>query len=210
ELTVIATGGDGDGYGIGGNHFTHTARRNIDLTYLVMNNQIYGLTTGQASPTSEKEMVTKSTPEGVIENPINPISLALAAGATFIARGFSGDAKGLAVLFQKGIEHKGFALIDVLSPCVTYNKINTYDWFRQRVYSLEKEGHDPSSLTAAWGVANSWPNLDQKRDRIPLGVFFQRSDIPTYEDLEPALRKGPPVRQPLGLANPEALLEEFR
>jgi 2-oxoglutarate ferredoxin oxidoreductase subunit beta len=155
-------------------------------------------------------MVTKSTPEGVIENPINPISLALAAGATFIARGFSGDAKGLAVLFQKGIEHKGFALIDVLSPCVTYNKINTYDWFRQRVYSLEKEGHDPSSLTAAWGVANSWPNLDQKRDRIPLGVFFQRSDIPTYEDLEPALRKGPPVRQPLGLANPEALLEEFR
>ena len=210
ELTVIAAGGDGDGYGIGVGHFIHAMRRNLDITYIVMNNQIYGLTTGQASPTSEKEMVTKSTPEGVIENPINPISLALAAGATFIARGFSGDAKGLAVLFQKGIEHKGFALIDVLSPCVTYNKINTYDWFRQRVYSLEKEGHDPSSLTAAWGVANSWPNLDQKRDRIPLGVFFQRSDIPTYEDLEPALRKGPPVRQPLGLANPEALLEEFR
>jgi len=210
ELTVIAAGGDGDGYGIGAGHFLHAMRRNLDLTYIVMNNQIYGLTTGQASPTSEKEMKTKSTPEGVIENPLNPISLALAAGATYVARGFSGDAKTLGDLFAKGIRHKGFALVDVLSPCVTYNKQNTYDWFRQRVYPLEKEGHDPSDFHAAMRRATEWPNLDQTRDRIGIGVFYERTDIPTYEELEPALRKGPLVKQPLGLANPEELLEEFR
>ncbi|OGS50486.1 MAG: 2-oxoacid ferredoxin oxidoreductase, partial [Euryarchaeota archaeon RBG_16_68_12] len=149
ELTVIAAGGDGDGYGIGAGHFLHAMRRNLDLTYIVMDNQIYGLTTGQASPTSEREMKTKSTPEGVIENPVNPITLALAAGATYVARGFSGDAKGLADLFARGIRHKGFSLIDVLSPCVTYNHDNTYEWFRQRVYPLEREGHDPSDLQAA-------------------------------------------------------------
>jgi len=210
ELTVIAAGGDGDGYGIGVGHFIHAMRRNLDITYIVMNNQIYGLTTGQASPTSEKDMKTKSTPEGVIENPVNPLALALSSGATYIARGFSGDAKGLADLFTKGIQHKGFALIDVLSPCVTYNKINTYDWFRTRAYSLEKDGHNPADFHAAWTRATEWPNLDQKRDRIGIGVIYQRTDIPTYEDLEPALRKGPLVRQPLGLENPEELLEEFR
>jgi 2-oxoglutarate ferredoxin oxidoreductase subunit beta len=207
---VIAAGGDGDGYGIGAGHFLHAMRRNLDLTYIVMDNQIYGLTTGQASPTSEREMKTKSTPEGVIENPVNPITLALAAGATYVARGFSGDAKGLADLFARGIRHKGFSLIDVLSPCVTYNHDNTYEWFRQRVYPLEKEGHDPSDLHAALRRATEWPNLDRARDRIPLGVFFERSDLPTYEDLEPALRRGPLVKQPLGLENPEELLEEFR
>jgi 2-oxoglutarate ferredoxin oxidoreductase subunit beta len=210
DLTVIAAGGDGDGFGIGVGHFIHAMRRNLDITYIVMDNQIYGLTTGQASPTSEKGMVTKSTPEGVIENPVNPLTLALASGATYIARGFSGDAKGLGDLFARGIKHKGFSLIDVLSPCVTYNKINTYDWFRQRVYPLEKEGHNPSDYLAAVARANEWPNLDQKRDRIGLGVFYERNDIPTYEDLEPALRKGPLVRQPLGIENTEELLEEFR
>lgn len=210
ELTVIAAGGDGDGYGIGAGHFIHAMRRNLDITYIVMDNQIYGLTTGQASPTSEREMKTKSTPEGVIENPVNPIALALAAGATYVARGFSGDAKGIAELLVRGIRHKGFSLVDILSPCVTYNKVNTYDWFRQRVYSLEKEGHDPSDLHAALQRAVEWPNLDQKRDRIPLGVFYERTDIPTYEDLEPALRHGPPVKQPLGLERPEELVEEFR
>ncbi len=210
ELTVIAAGGDGDGYGIGAGHFLHAMRRNLDITYVVMDNQIYGLTTGQASPTSEREMKTKSTPQGDIENPINPITLALSAGATYVARGFSGDAKTLAELFAKGIRHRGFSLIDVLSPCVTYNHDNTYDWFRSRVYPLEKEGHDPSDLHAAMGKAMEWPNLDRTRDRIPIGVFYERTDLPTYEDLEPALKMGPPVKQPLGLANPEELLEEFR
>src|SRR5881397_2408916 len=117
ELTVIVSGGDGDGYGIGVGHFIHAMRRNLDLTYLVMNNQIYGLTTGQASPTSEKGMKTKSTPiAGVIENPVDPISLALASGATYVARGFSGDVKGMSELVKNGITHHGFSLIDCMSP----------------------------------------------------------------------------------------------
>ena len=130
DLTVIATGGDGDGYGIGGNHFVHTARRNVDLTYLVMNNQIYGLTTGQISPTSCVNMKTKSTPFGSVETPINPITSAIMNGATFVARGFSGDGKQLTDLMKKAIQHKGFALIDIFSPCVTFNHDNDYSFLQ--------------------------------------------------------------------------------
>src|ERR1041385_9488313 len=121
ELKVIVTGGDGDGYGIGGNHFIHTMRRNVDLTYIAMDNQIYGLTTGQVSPTSRKGMKTKSMPYGSVENQLNPIPLAMAGGATFVARGFSGEQKPLTDLIKQAIRHKGFAFIDVFSPCVTYN-----------------------------------------------------------------------------------------
>ncbi|MBI4050930.1 MAG: 2-oxoacid ferredoxin oxidoreductase, partial [Elusimicrobia bacterium] len=124
ELTVIITGGDGDGYGIGLGHFIHTVRRNLDVTYIVMNNQIYGLTTGQASPTTEKGTKTKSTPEGDIENPINPMALALVSGATFVSRTFSGEPNHMADVMAKAIQHKGFSLVDCFSPCVTYNKIN--------------------------------------------------------------------------------------
>lgn len=208
DLHVIITGGDGDGYGIGLGHFIHAMRRNFDMTYLVMNNQIYGLTTGQASPTSEKGMKTKSTPiEGVIENPIDPIALALASGATYIARSFSGDVKTMTELVKGGIEHKGFALIDCLSPCVTYNKINTYDFFRERVYDLAKEGHDPTDMKAAFAKAMEWPMV--QKGRIPLGLFYRNPEVPTYEDLEVALRKGPPVKQSLGVEDPDGLLAEF-
>ena len=143
NLTLLVTGGDGDGYGIGGNHFTHTARRNVDLTYLVMNNQIYGLTTGQVSPSSSLGMKTKSTPFGNIERPVNPITSAIMNGATYVARGFSGNIKQLRTLIEGAINHRGFAVIDVFSPCVTFNRDNTYGFFRSRVVPLEKEGHDP-------------------------------------------------------------------
>ncbi|MBI4323279.1 MAG: 2-oxoacid ferredoxin oxidoreductase, partial [Candidatus Omnitrophica bacterium] len=139
ELTVIATGGDGDGYGIGAGHFVHTCRRNFNMTYLVMDNQIYGLTTGQASPTTEKDIRTKSTPEGTIEIALSPVALALTCGATYVARGFSGENLQLANLIKGAIEHKGFALVDVFSPCVTYNKHITDPWVRVRVYKLEDE-----------------------------------------------------------------------
>jgi 2-oxoglutarate ferredoxin oxidoreductase subunit beta len=201
-LTVIATGGDGDGFGIGAGHFVHTMRRNVDLTYVTMDNQIYGLTTGQASPTSMMGHKTKSTPGGVIENPLDPIALALASGATYVARGFSGDVKHMAELVQNGIQHKGFAFVDALSPCVTYNKINTFDWFRQRVYKLESSGHDPTNLTAAWERALEWG------DRIPIGLFY-RTERPTYEDLEEVLAAGPLAQQPAGLRGRESLLDEF-
>ena len=202
ELTVIATGGDGDGFGIGAGHFVHAMRRNVDLTYVTMDNQIYGLTTGQASPTSMLGHKTKSTPTGVIENPIDPIALALASGATYVARGFSGDVKQMADLIQGAIAHKGFAFVDALSPCVTYNKINTFDWFRQRVYKLEASGHDPSNLTMAWERALEWG------ERIPIGLFY-RVEKPTYEDLEEVLSAGPLVRQPAGLRGKESILAEF-
>ncbi len=201
-LTVIGTGGDGDGFGIGAGHFVHAMRRNVDLTYVTMDNQIYGLTTGQASPTSMMGQKTKSTPTGVIEHPIDPIALALASGATYIARGFSGDVKQLTDLIVAGIQHRGFAFVDVFSPCVTYNKLNTFDFFRQRVYKLESAGHDPSDIVAAWQRALEWG------DKIPIGLFY-KTDRPTYEDLEEVLAAGPLARQSAGLKGHESVLDEF-
>jgi 2-oxoglutarate/2-oxoacid ferredoxin oxidoreductase subunit beta len=202
ELTVIATGGDGDGFGIGCGHFVHTMRRNVDMTYVTMDNQIYGLTTGQASPTSMLGQKTKSTPTGVIEQPIDPIALALASGATYVARGFAGDVKHMAELIQGGIAHKGFAFVDAFSPCVTYNKINTFDFFRQRVYKLETSGHDPTNLAKAFERSLEWG------EKIPIGLFY-KTDRPTYEDLEEVLSPGPLARQPAGLKGRESLLDEF-
>ena len=186
ELTVIATGGDGDGYGIGGNHFTHTARRNVDLTYLVMNNQIYGLTTGQVSPTSRIGMKTKSTPFGSIEQPFNPITSAIMNGATFVARGYSADGKHLVKLIKQALQHKGFALIDIFSPCVTFNKDNDYNFFKPRVKKLEDEGHDTSDWKTACEKALLWD------DTIYIGLFLQ-GNRPTIADEEPILDEGPPL-----------------
>ncbi len=201
-LTVIGTGGDGDGFGIGVGHFVHAMRRNVDLTYVTMDNQVYGLTTGQASPTSELGQKTKSTPDGVIEAPLDPVALALASGATYVARAFSGDVKHLADLVANGIRHKGFAFVDVFSPCVTYNKINTFDYFRQRVYKLESAGHDPTDKVAAWQRALEWGA------KIPIGLFYQ-TERPTYEDLEEVLHAGPLVHQTAGVADLGKLLDEF-
>ena len=188
DLTVLVTGGDGDGFGIGGNHFVHSMRRNVDLTYVVMDNQIYGLTTGQTSPTSRIGMKTKSMPFGNIEAPINPISLALAAGATFVARGFSGDQKHLTDLIKRGIEHKGFSFLDVFSPCVTYNHDNTYQWYRPRLKRLEDDStYDPSVWSAAMEKSLLWG------EEIPIGRFFERTDIPSLHASEPVLNDGPLV-----------------
>ncbi|MGC2502368.1 MAG: thiamine pyrophosphate-dependent enzyme, partial [Silvibacterium sp.] len=189
-MTVLVTGGDGDGFGIGGNHFMHTMRRNVDLTYIVMDNQIYGLTTGQTSPTSRLGMKTKSMPFGSIESPINPISLALAAGATFVARGFSADQKHLTELIKLAIEHKGFSFIDVFSPCVTYNHDNTFQWFRPRVKKLEDNPeYDSTDWSAAMQKSLMWG------DEIPIGKFFERTDLPTLHGAEPILKSGPLVHQ---------------
>ncbi|MGC1870632.1 MAG: 2-oxoacid:ferredoxin oxidoreductase subunit beta [Acidobacteriaceae bacterium] len=189
-MTVLVTGGDGDGLGIGCNHFVHTVRRNVDLTYILMDNQIYGLTTGQTSPTSRLGMKTKSMPYGNIENPLNPISLALAAGATFVGRGFSGEQKHLTELIKRGIEHKGFSFIDVFSPCVTYNHDNTFQWFRPRVKKLEDNAeYDPSDWSAAMEKSLQWG------EEIPIGRFFERTDLPTLHGSEPVLNAGPLVHQ---------------
>jgi 2-oxoglutarate ferredoxin oxidoreductase subunit beta len=191
DLTVIGAGGDGDGYGIGMGHFVHAIRRNIDITYIVMNNEIYGLTTGQASPTSMLGHKTKTSPYGVIERPVNPIAIALAAGATYVARGFSGDPNHLAMLIEKGIKHKGFALIDVQSPCVTFNTLNTYDWFRKRIYKLEDSEYNSNDLAAAIDKAFEF---DKNPDKFPIGLFYEK-DANTYEDLDIAEKAGPIVKQ---------------
>jgi 2-oxoglutarate ferredoxin oxidoreductase subunit beta len=200
DMTVIATGGDGDGYGIGVGHFIHAIRRNLDMTYIVMDNQIYGLTTGQTSPTTERLTKTKSTPLGSLENSLNPLALSLAGGASFVARGFSGEPTHLAEIFKKAIQHKGFAHVDVFSPCVTYNKTNTYAFFKQRVYKLEDEKHDTQNFEAAMTKAQEWG------DRIPIGVFYAK-ERPTYEESETALMAGPLAKQPFKPLDPSILLE---
>jgi 2-oxoglutarate ferredoxin oxidoreductase subunit beta len=190
ELTVIVTGGDGDGFGIGGNHFVHSMRRNVDLLYIVMDNQIYGLTTGQTSPTSRVGMKTKSMPFGNIEAPINPLTLALAAGATYVARGFSGEQKHLTELMKQGIQHQGFSLLDVFSPCVTYNHDNTYQWFRPRVKKVEDDSsYDPTDWAAAMEKSLVWG------EEIPIGKLFERTDVPTLHGAEPVLSEGPLVHR---------------
>jgi len=188
ELVVIAISGDGDGYGEGGNHFIHACRRNHDITYLVHNNQVYGLTKGQASPTSDPGFITKTTPFGA-DAPLNPIALAIISGATFVGRSFAGDINHLSSLIMKGVVHKGFALIDILQPCVAFNHKNTFQWYRERVYKLENEdGYNPNDKQAAMVKALEWG------DKIPIGIIY-RNEIPTYEEQLPALNKGPLVNQ---------------
>ncbi len=197
KLTVLAYGGDGDGFFEGTQHFYHTAKRNVDITYIVSDNQVFGLTTGQASPTSQLGMKTKSTPEGNIEKPLNPLTIALTAGATFVARAFSGDALNLREVIKKGITHKGFSFIDVFSPCVTYNKINTYDFFRQRVY---KPVTDTKDFDRAYKLAQEWG------DKIPIGVLYD-VDEKTYEDYDPVISSVPLIDQPPIKLTAEALAE---
>jgi 2-oxoglutarate ferredoxin oxidoreductase subunit beta len=192
ELTVLVTGGDGDGFGIGCGHFVHAMRRNINLTYMVLDNQIYGLTTGQTSPTSRIGMKTKSNPYGNMDTPVNPITLALSAGATFVGRGFSGDQKHLTELIKQAIQHKGFSFLDVFSPCVTYNKDNTFQWFRPRVKKLEDNAeYDATNWVGAMEKATVWG------EEIPIGKFYERTDLPTLEETEPVLDAGPLIGRDL-------------
>ena len=202
ELTVIAIGGDGDGYGEGGNHFLHSLRRNHDITYLVHDNQVYGLTKGQASPTSDEGFITKTTPEGA-SPAINPIGVAIMAGASFVARAFAGDIDYLALLIQKGIRHQGLALIDILQPCVSFNHKNTFKWYRERVYKLDEEkAYSPSDKKQALEKAQEWG------ERIPIGIIYEQKH-PTFEDRLPALEKGSLVKQKLSPASVRELVKGF-
>lgn len=185
DLKIIVEAGDGDGYGLGLGHFIHSVRRNLDMTYLAHDNQIYGLTTGQASPTSDHLMRSVSTPKGVLEEPVNPIGLALAEGATFIARGFAGDIPHLTELYKQAIQHHGFAVVDVLQPCVSWNKHNTFSWFRERVYKLQDTDWDTTDRTAAFDLSmKAFHDLTCTPDecRVPLGIYYREEGIETYED----------------------------
>jgi 2-oxoglutarate ferredoxin oxidoreductase subunit beta len=189
NLPVICVAGDGDTYGIGVGHLVHAARRNLDIVMLVHDNMVYGLTKGQASPTSPHGFKTDSTPEGAIEVPENPLALALSAGATFVARGFAGNAPHLAGLIRAGLDHRGFALIDVLQPCVTFNHVQTYHWFYDRVAYLDGSGHDVTNRADAWKLAQAGAEMSGT-EKIPVGVLFQERR-PTYEEQVSELADGP-------------------
>ncbi|MBI3956784.1 MAG: 2-oxoacid ferredoxin oxidoreductase [Candidatus Kerfeldbacteria bacterium] len=204
RLPVIVVGGDGDGYGEGMGHFIHTIRGNHDLTYIVHNNAVYGLTKGQTAPTSPKGFKTNSTPAGSIEEPVNPLALAIAADATFVARGFSGDVHHLSDLMLAGMNHRGFALIDVLQPCVSFNHLNTYDYYRARLSKLEQDkNYNPTDRSAAFTKALEWG------DRIPVGIFFKSEDRPAFHEELPQLAPGPLVDRPVDQSDPTKLFGEF-
>lgn len=202
-LTTIVVGGDGDGYGEGLAHFVHTIRANPNMTYLVHNNSVYGLTKGQTSPTSVKGFKTGSTPAGSLEEPINPIALALASGCGYVARGFAGDTKHLQQLIVGGIQHNGFSLIDVFQPCVTFNHLNTFSWYYHRVQKLEDLGHDPRDAAAAWQRAHD------TTDKLPIGLFYQH-DQPSYQDGLPQLANGPLVHRSIERIDLTDLYQTFQ
>jgi 2-oxoglutarate ferredoxin oxidoreductase subunit beta len=189
ELKVVAAAGDGDCYGEGGNHLLATLRRNPDLTLVVHNNQVYALTKGQASPTSDLGFKTLLQPQGVYHPPLHALAIAVAQECSWVGRGFAGEVAHLTGLYKQALTHRGFALLEVLQPCVTFNKVNTYEWYQQRVYHVEEEpGYDPENEIWAYQKAKEWGQ------RIPLGVLYRRSR-PLLEEFHPALKAGPLVRQ---------------
>lgn len=201
KLTVIGHAGDGDAYSIGMGHLPHASRRNIDLVYIVHNNMVFGLTAGQVTPTSPKGMRTRSTPLGNLEEPLNPLLLALASGATFVARGFTGDVPHLTHILKEAISHRGFAFVDVIQNCVTF--YNTLKYFRERVYRLEEAGHDPSDWERALSLAR------EGGGRVPIGVLY-RTERPTFEQQLSKVVGGYLVEKTVKRAEIKTLLENFR
>ncbi len=201
EMLVIAVAGDGDCYGEGGNHLIHAIRRNISVKLFVHDNQIYGLTKGQPSPTSLEGMVTKNQPFGVFSEELNPMALAVALDCSFVARGFAGDMEHLRSLIKEAINHKGFSLVDILQPCVTFNKINTYEWYKQRVYRLEPE-YNPEDRGSAFMKALEWGK------RIPTGIIY-RNNRPALEERLPVIKDKPLIKQSFSINKLEYLLKDF-
>ena len=185
ELNVVIFSGDGDMYGEGGNHFLHAVRRNVGVKAFVHNNQVYGLTKGQASPTSEEGFTTKIQTGGVQSLPMNPLAIAIVEQASFVARGFSGDLKHLKGLMLEALKADGFALVDILQPCVSFNRLNTFKWYQDRVKPID-DAHDPTDRAAALELAFTWG------DEIPVGVYY-RCDRPSFESRLGVLDDGPMV-----------------
>ncbi len=202
NLKVIAESGDGCNYGEGGNHFISAIRRNIDITVIVHDNQVYGLTKGQASPTSEHGFTTKAQPSGYPSETFNPIGIAVAMHASFVARGFTGMTDHLAEIIRQAIAHKGFSLVDVLQPCVTFNKTNTFAWYKKRCYELPKD-HDPANWDAAMKTAYEWG------EKIPLGLIY-KCDKPTFEDNFEVLKSGSLVGADTPIETLNEIIKQYR
>ncbi|HSW62107.1 MAG TPA: 2-oxoacid:ferredoxin oxidoreductase subunit beta [Dissulfurispiraceae bacterium] len=187
EMLVMAIAGDGDCYGEGGNHFMHAMRRNVGVKLFVHDNQVYGLTKGQASPTTAAGTMTKNQPFGVLSEQLNPMAMAVALDCSFVARTFAGDAEHLKSMGKASIAHKGFSLVDILQPCVSFNPVNTYDWYRQRVYHIEPD-YNPEDRVAAFAKALEWG------DRIPIGIIYRNTRL-TMEERIPVIESTPLIRQ---------------
>jgi 2-oxoglutarate/2-oxoacid ferredoxin oxidoreductase subunit beta len=200
-MPVLTFQGDGDCYGEGGNHLIHTIRRNINVKLFVHDNQIYGLTKGQASPTSAEGTVTKIQPLGVFSEPLNPVAFATALDCSFVARGYAGDTDHLTGLIKEAMNHRGFSLVDILQPCVTFNKVNTYDWYKSRCYYLEPE-YDPGNRVKAFERALEFG------ERIPLGVLY-RNSRPCFEDRMPVIKETPLASQPFSIPAMGDVTKEF-
>lgn len=186
KVPVLVIAGDGDTLGEGTNHLIHAARRNIDMTLIMHDNQVYGLTTGQTAPNSRKGFKSKSTPAGVIEEPVNPLAIAIAGGATYVSRGFAGDIPHLTQLIVEAIKHKGFSLVDAFQPCVTFNHVNTYQWYRDHIYKLGAD-YTPNSRVEAYRKSLEWA------EKVPIGVFY-KEDKATYEEQTPQLGDVPLIQ----------------
>lgn len=202
SLPVLVIAGDGDTLGEGTNHLIHAARRNINVTMIMHDNQVYGLTTGQTAPTSPRGFKTKSTPTGVIEDPVNPLALTIAAGATFVARGFAGDIPSLTELMVAAMTHKGFSFLDVFQPCVTFNHVNTYQWYREHTYMLPPE-YAANDRSEAFSKSQEWT------DKVPMGIFY-REEKPTYESQIPQIAAHTLINLPFPSKEAvDTLFEEF-
>lgn len=200
-MQSIVIGGDGGIYGEGGNHFLHACRGNHDITLIVHDNNVYGLTTGQVAPTAEQGYKSKSTPAGIIETPVNPLTLAITQGATFVAQSFAGNLKHMIQMITEGMHHKGLSLINILQPCVTFNKVDTYQYYLKRIYYLD-ETHDKTKISTA--LERSQEILQEK---FPLGVLYHTSR-PAFHEMLPQLKNGPLYKQKR-TKNHTQLLKEF-
>ncbi len=199
---VVAIVGDGDCYGEGGNHFLHASRGNHDITVIIHDNRVYGLTTGQVAPTSMKGAKSKSTPEGIIEVPINPLTLAMTQGATYVAQAFSGDVGGAIEIVKQAVEHKGFSVVNILQPCVTFNKVNTYQYYLKNAYKLAAE-YDPADYPQALMRAT-----ELNSEKFPLGVIY-KVERPAYHEQVSELAGRKSLLEGDKFSNFEALIKEF-
>jgi 2-oxoglutarate ferredoxin oxidoreductase subunit beta len=202
SLKVIAISGDGGGYGEGGNHFIHTCRSNVDITYIIHNNHRYSLTTGQTSPTTEEGAKTKSTPSGAIEKPFHGMRVAITCGATFVAQGYADEVEHLKEIFKKAISHPGFSLVDVLQPCVIFNDKNIRKQYQEQVYKLENEGYKPNDKLEAYKKAG-------ETERLPIGVLYEEIR-PSYESHLPQIKDKPLAMQEVKKVDISELLKEFK
>lgn len=204
NLKVFINSGDGDSYGEGGNHFIHNIRRNVDMVHLVHDNQIYGLTKGQGSPTTAKGQVTSLQFEGVYVEPINPLAIAISAGATFVARSFSGDKEHLKSMIKAAVNHKGYALVDIMQPCVVFNKVNTFKWYKDRIYKLD-ESYDPSDKAQALKKVEEFGD-----EGIPIGILYKNETKETYHEVHPVLKTGLNlIDRKWKVEDTEKLIDEF-